>query len=189
MSKKKVTSTANIPRIGVTDHTYPLGNNRVSMERGYGRPGEPRARVIDNPLEQIKLEKQHDLLKVYREMQAKKEELKLQKELSQMKREIGSVNTTGGGLKMGEAYNFSAQDITAISNMPDNEKQNFLETMQKITAMSAMSPRGGAGSQGMNPMLQWMAMGGFNRQGSGLGLKDIMELQKTWQTIYAPQEI
>ena len=45
-----------------------------------------------------------------------------------------------------------------------------------------MSQRGG--QQGMNPMLQWMAMGGFNRQGSGLGLKDIMELQKTWQTIY-----
>ena len=35
----------------------------------------------------------------------------------------------------------------------------------------------------MNPMLQFMAMGGFNRQGQGLGLKDIIELQKMWQTI------
>ena len=35
----------------------------------------------------------------------------------------------------------------------------------------------------MNPMLQFMAMGGFNKQGQGLGLKDIIELQKMWQTI------
>ena len=34
-------------------------------------------------------------------------------------------------------------------------------------------------------MLQFMAMGGFNKQGQGLGMKDIIELQKMWQTINA----
>jgi len=115
-------------------------------------------------------------------MKAKKDELKLKTELDQMKREIGSVNVTGGGLNIPGSYNFSAQDITAVSNMSDPEKQKFLDTLQKINMMSSMSQRGGA--QGMNPMLQFMAMGGFNKQGEGLGLKDILELQKTWQTIY-----
>ena len=31
-TKKKATSTANIPRVGVTDLTYPITDNRRSME-------------------------------------------------------------------------------------------------------------------------------------------------------------
>lgn len=182
-TKKKSTSTANIPRIGVTDLTYPMRDNRRSMEGGYGRPGDGSRLRIDNPLEQIKFERQQDLLKEYREMKGKKEELKLQRELSQMKQEIGSVDTSGGGLNIKNLYNFTAQELESISKMPDKEREKFMETLQYIGMMS--STRSAGGVSGMNPMLQFMAMGGFNRQGQGLGMKDIIELQKMWQTINA----
>ena len=182
-TKKKSTSTANIPRIGVTDRTYPISDNRRSMAGGYGRPGDGSRLRIDNPLEQIKFERQQDLLKEYREMKGKKEELKLQRELVQMKQEIGSVDASGGGLNIKNLYNFTAQEIESISKMSDEERQKFMETLQYIGSMS--STRSAGGVQGMNPMLQFMAMGGFNRQGQGLGMKDIIELQKMWQTINA----
>ena len=75
---KKPKSTANIPRIGVTDLTYPMGDNRRSMEGGYGRAGELSRSRMDDPLEQIKFEKRQDLFREYREMKDKKDELKLQ---------------------------------------------------------------------------------------------------------------
>jgi len=180
-TKKKSKSTANIPRIPVTDLTYPMRDNRRSMTGGYGKPGEGSRMRVDNPLDQIKFERQQDLLKEYREMKGKKEELKLQRELAQMKQEVGSVDTTGGGLNIKGLYNFSAQDIATVSNMPEEDRKKFMETLQYINMMS--STRGAGGVQGMNPMLQFMAMGGFNRQGQGLGMKDIIELQKMWQTI------
>ena len=180
-TKKKSTSTANIPRIGVTDLTYPMRDNRRSMDGGYGRPGELSRMRVDNPLEQIKFERQQDLLKEYREMKGKKEELKIQRDLAQMKQEIGSVDASGGGLNIKNLYNFSAQELESISKMPDKEREKFMETLQYIGMMS--STRSAGGVQGMNPMLQFMAMGGFNRQGQGLGMKDIIELQKMWQTI------
>ena len=181
--KKKSTSTANIPRIGVTDLTYPMRDNRRNMEGGYGRPGEPSRIRVDNPIDQIRFEKQQDLLKEYRDMKAKKEELKLQRELAQMKQEIGSVDTSSGGLNIKGLYNFSAQDIASVSNMSEEDRKKFMETLQYINMMSSTRSTGGA--QGMNPMLQFMAMGGFNKQGQGLGMKDIIELQKMWQTINA----
>ena len=156
-TKKKSTSTANIPRIGVTDLTYPMRDNRRSMEGGYGRPGEPSRIRVDNPIDQIRFEKQQDLLKEYRDMKAKKEELKLQRELAQMKQEIGSVDTSSGGLNIKGLYNFSAQDIASVSNMSEEDRKKFMETLQYINMMSSTSSTGGA--QGMNPMLQFMAMG------------------------------
>jgi len=160
-----------------------MRDNRRSMEGGYGRPGDGSRLSVDNPLEQIKFEKQQDLLKEYREMKAKKDEMKLKQELAQMKQEVGSVDTSGGGLNIRNLYNFSAQEIEAISKKTPEEQQTFYETLRIIQSMAAMSPTGGV--QGMNPMLQFMAMGGFNKQGQGLGLKDIIELQKMWQTINA----
>lgn len=182
-TKKKSTSTANIPRIGVTDLTYPMRDNRRSMALGYGRSGGISRPRMDDPIEQIRFEKQQDLLKEYREMRTKKDELKLKQELAQMKQEIGSVDFSGGGLNIKGVYNLTAQDIEMVSKMSEEDRKKFMDTMQYINMMS--STRSAGGVQGMNPMLQFMAMGGFNRQGQGLGMKDIIELQKMWQTINA----
>lgn len=181
--KKKTTSTANIPRVPVTDPTYPMRDNRSSMARGYGKPGGFYGPRSDDPIEQLRFEQRQDLLKEFREMRGKKEELKLQKELSQLKREIGTVDVSGGGLGIKGLYNFSPQDLQMISRMSDAEKEVFYATLQRLTTMAAMTPQGGVGG-GMNPLFQMMAMGGFNQRGQGLGLKDITELGTMWNTIY-----
>ncbi|GAG95739.1 unnamed protein product, partial [marine sediment metagenome] len=107
--------------------------------------------------------------------------IELQRQIEREKEALGSVDASGGGLNIKGLYNFSAQDIASVSNMAEEDRQKFMETLQYINMMS--STRSAGGVQGMNPMLQFMAMGGFNKQGQGLGMKDIIELQKMWQTI------
>lgn len=185
MSKKKPTTTANIPRVGATDPTYPMGDNRRRMEQGYGRPGALSGPSVDNPLDRLRFERQQDLLKEYREVRAKKDELKLQKEVAQMKQEIGSIDVSGGGLGIRGLYNFSPQEMMQISRMPEEEQKSFYETLQNLTAMSAMTPAGAGGGAGINPIWQLMALGGFSGRGQqGLTLKDVLELQRNWQTLY-----
>ena len=182
MSKsKKATSTANIPRSTVTDPTYPMGDNRSRMAATYGDPASNN--YSHNPLEQIEIERRQDLLKEYRDAKAKKEELRLQREIEQMKADTG-VNVDGGGLNIQGMYNFTPGDIQAISKMGDVEQKAFYSTLQNIQMMAATNPRGGAQGLG-NPILQMMAMGGFNRQEQqGLKLTDILEMQKMYATIY-----
>jgi len=182
--KKKTTSTANIPRVGITDPTYPMGDNRRRMARGYGAPGGLSGPRSDDPIEQLRFEQRQDLLKEYRDMKSKKDELKLKQELTQLKQQIGSVDASGGGLGIKGIYNFSPQDMQQISRMPETEKEVFYSTLQRLSTMASMTPQGGVGGQGMNPLFQLMAMGGFNQQGQGLKLGDITELGRMWQTVY-----
>lgn len=181
--KKKSTSTANIPRVGVIDPTYPIRDNRRSMEAGYGRPLDASRHRSDSPLDQLQFERQQDLLKEFREARSKKEELKLKKELAQMKQEIGSVDVTGGGLGIKGLYNFSPLEMQQISRMTPEEQEAFYGTLQRLSTMAALVPQGGAA--GTNPLFSLMAMGGFNPRGQqGLGMKDVVELGNMWKTVF-----
>jgi len=182
--KKKSTSTANIPRIGVTDLTYPMGDNRRRMEAGYGRAGASSGPHSEDPLEAIKFEKRQDLLREYRDAKAQKEELKLQREVQQMRQEVGSVDISGGGLGIKGLYNFSPQEMQQISRMGEAEQEAFYGTLQRLSTMAAMTPMGGVAGGGTNPLFQLMAMGGFNKQGQGLGMKDVVELGNMWKTVF-----
>lgn len=168
-----------VPTSPLTDYSMPVKN----MDQVYGKPGFPTGMGRD-PLAQFEMEQAKEAIDELRDLKAKKKRIELQHQIEQEKENL-NISTSGGGLNIKGIYNFSAQDIAAISAMPDGDKQGFFDTLQKINAMSAIMPRSGVGG-GMNPMLQFMAMGGFGRQGQGqgLGLKDVVELQKTWQTIY-----
>lgn len=179
---KKSTSTANIPRIPVTDPSYPIGDNRRRMEMGYGRPGGTSGPMSDDPLEVIRFEQRQDLLKEYRDMKGKKDELKLKQELATMKQQIGAVDVSDGGLGIKGLYNFSPQEMQQISRMSEAEQEAFYATLQKLSAMAALTPTGGV--TGTNPLLSLMYMGGFNRQGQGLGMKDVVELGNMWKTVF-----
>ena len=171
---KKIT---NLPRSPLSDYSMPVRN----MDEFYGRPGI--SGKLNDPLEEFEREQAKEALEELRDLKARKKRIELQKQIEREKEALGSVDVSGGGLNIKGLYNFSAQDIATISNMPEGEREKFMETLQYINMMSSMRSTGGV--QGMNPMLQFMAMGGFNKQGQGLGLKDIIELQKMWQTINA----
>ena len=179
MSKKKADSKriTNLPRSPLTDYTMPVRN----MDEYYGKPGLESARVND-PLAEYEREQARDAIGELRDLKARKKRIELQRQIELEKNALGNVDVSGGGLNIKNLYNFSAQEIEAISKKTPEEQQGFYETLRTIQSMAAMSPVGG---QGMNPMLQFMAMGGFNKQGQGLGMKDIIELQKMWQTINA----
>ena len=83
-TSKKPKTTANIPRVGVTDPSYPMSDNRRSMEQGYGRPGGGMGPRSDDPLEVIKFEQRQDLLREYRGARAVKEQKKLELEIQRM---------------------------------------------------------------------------------------------------------
>lgn len=178
-SSKKPKTTANIPRVGVTDPSYPMGDNRRRMEQGYGRPGGAVGPRSDDPLELIRFEERQDLYREYREAKEVQEKKKLELKIQQMKQDTGA-----GGLNIGNMYQFTPADIQQISRMPEKEQQDFYATLQQVQLMSAMQSRGGAQGGLGNPMLQMMAMGGFGRQGQGLGLKDVMEIQGMMKNIY-----
>ena len=171
---KKIT---NLPRSPLTDYTMPVRN----MDTYYGKPGT--SGIPNDPLAEFERDQAKEAIEELRDLKAKKKRIELQQQIEREKQALGNVDVSGGGLNIKNLYNFSAQEIEAISKMSDEERQKFMETLQYIGAMSSTRSTGGA--QGMNPMLQFMAMGGFNKQGQGLGLKDIIELQKMWQTINA----
>jgi len=171
---KKIT---NLPRSPLTDYTMPVRN----MDEYYGKPG--RSGMPNDPLAEYEREQARDAIGELRDLKARKKRIELQRQIELEKDALGNVDASGGGLNIKGLYNFSAQDIASVSNMSEEDRKKFMETLQYINMMSSTRSTGGVG--GMNPMLQFMAMGGFNKQGQGLGMKDIIELQKMWQTINA----
>jgi len=155
--------------IGVTDLDTIYG----------GSPRQGRAEV--DPLAELERQESMDAVQELRELQRQKKMLEYRKRVERLKEEVGAEDTLGGGLAIKGMFNFSNADLQGISQMPAEERQQFLDTVKEISVMSSMSGGGGK----MSPIMQLAAMGGFGggRQ-QGLTAKDVIELQQTMNSIY-----
>lgn len=181
MSKAKEKKVVGIPTVPLTQRGYRTVD---AMDGVYGNPSAPRLSLnINDPLRQMEAEETREALQELRDLKLKKKGLELRQRIEREKETLGSINSSGGGLNIKGMYNFTPSDIQQISKMPEADQQSFYSTLQNIQMMAAMTPRGSGGQTMTNPILYMMATGGFGKQGQGLGLKDIIELQKNWNTI------
>ena len=174
---KKVMAT---PRSPLNDYSVPVRN----MDETYGKPGTPGSMLPADPLAQMEREEALEAYQELRELKARQKTLQMRQKIEVMKEEIGDVDVSGGGLKLAGMFNFSPDDITALSKMPEGDRQAVMDTMRQISVIGGMAKSTGRKGSEANALLQWMAMGGFNRGQQGMGLKDVMELQRMWWTIY-----
>lgn len=180
MSKREK-KVVGIPTVPLTQRGYRTVD---AMDNVYGSSGRMGSMVNPNdPLAQMEAEETREALQELRGLKMKKKRVELRQKIEREKEALGNVDSTGGGLNIKGMYNFTPMDIQQISKMPEGDQQAFYSTLQNIQTMAAMNPRGSGGQAMTNPILYMMATGGFGRQGQGLGLKDIIELQKNWNTI------
>ena len=180
MSKTREKKVVGIPTVPLTQRGYRTVD---AMDNVYGTSGRTGTMINPNdPLAQMEAEETREALQELRDLKAQRKRIEFKKKIEAEKKKLGEIEVDGGGLNIKGMYNFTPMDIQQISKMPEADQQAFYSTLQNIQMMAAMTPRGSSG-QGMNPIFQLMAMGGFNRQGQGLGLKDVIELQKNWDTI------
>ncbi len=168
------------PKIPLIDPNMPIKITRLddiygesALHGGYG--------MTSDPIDALRREEEMDAVKELREIRRDRKRHELKKKIKQERAALGQEDA--GGLNIQGMYQFTPADIQQISKMPEAEQQQFYSALQNIQMMAAMQPRGGTGGLS-NPMLQMMAMGGFGRQGQGLGLKDVMEIQQMTKNIY-----
>ena len=175
---KKVMAT---PRSPLNDFSTPVRN----MDDVYGRPGASASMLPVDPLAQLEREEAMEAYQELRELKARQKTLEMRKKIEVMKQDIDDVDVSGGGLKMGGMFNFSPQDVESLSKMPEADRQAVIDTMRQLSVISGMSKSSGSRGGEAQALMNWMAMGGFNRgQQQGLGLKDMIEMQRMWATIY-----
>ena len=183
MSKAREKKVVGIPTVPLTQRGY---RTIDTMDGVYGSPTSPRIDLNPNdPLRQMEVEETREALQELRDLKAQKKRVELRQKIEEEKRKLGEIDASGGGLNIQGMYNFTPMDIQQISKMPEADQQAFFETLRNIQMMASITPRGTTGQPMTNPILYMMAMGGFNKQGQGLGLKDVIELQKNWNTIYS----
>jgi len=181
MSKTKEKKVVGIPTVPLTQRGYRTVD---AMDNVYGRSGGVGGIVNPNdPLAQMEAEETREALQELRDLKMKKKQVELRQKIEREKEALGNIDVAGGGLNIKGMYNFTPMDIQQISKMPEADQQAFYSTLQNIQMMAAMTPRGSGGQAMTNPILYMMATGGLGRQGQGLGLKDVIELQKNWDTI------
>lgn len=174
--------TPQLPRSPLTNRTMKIGFR--TLDELYGDPHDVNVRALD-PLAEMEREEDRDAVQELRKLRAERRRVEFRRKIEAEKQKLGAVDVAGGGLGIKGLYNFSPQEMQQISQMPEKEKEDFFGTLQRLSTMAAMSPQGGVAGQGMNPMFQLMAMGGFNPRGQqGLGLRDITEIGKMYETIY-----
>ncbi|HEB01754.1 MAG TPA: hypothetical protein ENI12_00810 [Nitrospirae bacterium] len=178
MSKKK---TPQLPRSPMTKRTMNVGFR--TLDELYGDPHSGDVGSLD-PLTEMKREEDREAVQELRELRGERRRVEFRRKIEAEKQKLGAVDTSGGGLGIRGLYNFNPQEMQQISRMTPEEQEAFYGTLQRLSTMAAMTPQGGVAGQGMNPMFQLMAMGGFNKQGQGLGMKDVVELGNMWKTVF-----
>ena len=184
MSKKEIDAMKKVmatPRSPLNDYSVPVRN----MDEVYGKPGQPSGAIGIDPLAQLEREEAMEAYNELRELKARQKTLEMKRKIEVMKQEVGEIDVSGGGLKMAGLFNLSPEEIAELSKKPDAERQAIIDTMKQLGVIAGMAKSTGSRGGEANALLQYMAMGGFNRGGQqGMGLKDVMEMQRMWATIY-----
>lgn len=178
-AKKK---TPQLPRSQLTKRTMNIGFR--TLDELYGDPNNVNITSLD-PLAEMEREDDRDAVRELRELRATRRRVEFRQKIEAEKQKLGAVDVAGGALGIKGLYNFTPQEMQQISRMTEPEQEAFYATLQRITTMAAMMPQGGVGGQGMNPLFSLMLSGGFNPRGQqGLGIKDITEIGRMYETIF-----